>query len=204
MLHLGIFGSGSGSNFQSILDAVRDGTLSAKICCVLSDVAEAGILEKARRAGIPSFHLDCSPFKSKLDGPAQDRAIAMMNDHGVDTIALAGFMRMVKPPLLAAFPTRVLNIHPSLLPAFPGLAAWKQACDYGAKITGCTVHFVDAGMDTGPIILQKSVPVLPGDSPETLHARILEQEHLAYPEALRALAENRIVLHGRTVLITNT
>ena len=118
------------------------------------------------------------------------------------TVVLAGFMRMVKPGLLEAFPQRVINIHPSLLPAFPGLRAWQQALDYGAKVTGCTVHLVDAGMDTGPIILQKTVPVLDDDTPETLHARIQEQEHTAYPEALRRLAAGGLLIEGRRVLDT--
>lgn len=199
---LGVLGSGRGSNLQSILDAIDAGALPARVACVLSDHADAFILERARRAGVPAFHIDCAPFRTKLDGAAQSRAIAMMRDHGVDTVALAGFMRIVKPPLLEAFPDRVLNIHPSLLPAFPGLAAWKQALDYGAKVTGCTVHIVDAGMDTGPILLQRTVPVLDVDTPESLHARIQEQEHLAYPEAIRLVASGRIRVDGRRVLVT--
>lgn len=200
MLKLGVLGSGRGSNLQSILDAIDAGTLSSRVVCVLSDNADAFILERARRAGVDAVHVDCAPFRSKLDGAAQDRVIAMLRERGVDAIALAGFMRIVKPPLLAAFPDRVLNIHPSLLPSFPGLAAWKQAVDYGAKISGCTVHFVDAGTDTGPIILQRAVAVLDDDTPESLHARIQEQEHRAYPEALRLLAAGRLRVEGRRVI----
>lgn len=199
MLNLGVLGSGKGSNLGAILDALDAKKLEATVVCVLSDHADAFILERARQRGIPAFHLDCAPFKTKLDGEAQARAIATLRDHGADTVALAGFMRMVKPGLLQAFPHRVLNIHPALLPAFPGLEAWTQAVNYGAKVSGCTVHFVDEGMDTGPIILQKTVPVLDSDTPQTLHARIQEQEHTAYPEALQLLARNRIRVEGRIV-----
>ena len=200
-LTLGVLGSGRGSNLQSILDAIAGGTLSARVACVIADYEDAYLLERARRAGIPALVVDGAPFKTKLDGEAQQRVIQLLQQHGVDTVVLAGFMRMVKPGLLEAFPQRVLNIHPSLLPAFPGLQAWRQALEYGAKVTGCTVHFVDAGMDTGPIILQQTVPVLDDDTPETLHARIQEQEHLAYPEALRRLASGGLVIEGRRVVV---
>jgi phosphoribosylglycinamide formyltransferase-1 len=202
-LKLAVLGSGSGSNMQSVLDAIRAGKLNAEMKLVLSDVADAGILERARRNNIPHAWLDCAPFKTKLDGDAEQRCIAMLREAGADTVILAGFMRIVKPGLLNAFPMRVLNIHPALLPAFPGLQAWQQALDYGTKVAGCTVHFVDAGTDTGPIIVQRSVPVLEEDTPETLHARIQEQEHEAYPEALRLLSEGRLSVDGRRVLIRN-
>ena len=200
-LRLAVLGSGSGSNMQSILDAIRAGTLDAEIRLVLADVEDAFILERARRAGLPARFLSAAPFKTKLEGPAEDAYIHAIREAGADTVVLAGFMRIVKPGLLAAFPGRVLNIHPALLPAFPGLHSWKQALDYGAKVAGCTVHLVDAGTDSGPIIVQRAVPVLEGDTPETLHARIQEQEHLAYPEALRLLAAGRLSLHGRRVAI---
>ncbi len=199
-INLGVLGSGRGSNLQSILDAIQAGTLPARVACVIADYEDAFILERARRVGIPAFFVDGAPFKTKLDGAAQTRVIELLQQHGVDTVVLAGFMRMVKPGLLEAFPQRVVNIHPALLPAFPGLRAWQQALDYGAKVSGCTVHFVDAGMDTGPIILQNTVPVLDDDTAESLHARIQEQEHLAYPEALRRLAGNRLQIEGRRVL----
>ena len=202
MLNLGVLGSGKGSNLESLFAAIESGKLNARVACVLSDVADAFILERARRRGVPVFHIDCMPFKTKLDGATQARAIALLREHGADTIALAGFMRMVKPGLLSAFPNRVVNIHPALLPAFPGLNAWKQAVDYGAKVSGCTVHFVDAGMDTGPIIVQKSVPIFSDDTPQALHARIQEQEHVAYPEALQLLAAGRLRVEGRRVLIS--
>lgn len=200
-LRLAVLGSGSGTNMQSILDAIRAGTLDAEVVCVLADVEGAFILERARRAGLPARFLSAAPYKTKLEGPAEDAYIHAIREAGADTVVLAGFMRIVKPGLLAAFPGRVLNIHPALLPAFPGLHSWKQALDYGAKVAGCTVHLVDAGTDSGPIIVQRAVPVLEDDTPETLHARIQEQEHLAYPEALRLLAAGRLSLSGRRVAI---
>lgn len=200
-MKIGVLGSGSGSNMQSVVDAIAAGTLEAEVVLVLSDVQEAKILARARRQGIPCQWLDCSPYKTKLDGEAEARCIQLLQAAGVDTVVLAGFMRIVKPALLKAFPFRVLNIHPALLPAFPGVAAWAQALEHGAKVAGCTVHFVDEGTDTGPIILQKCVPILEDDTPETLHARIQIQEHLAYPEALRLLSQGRLRVEGRRVRI---
>lgn len=200
-LKLAVLGSGAGSNMQSIVDAIEAGTLDAEIVCVLADVPGAKILERAARHNIPAQFLSCAPFKTKLEGEAEENYIRVMKEAGADTVVLAGFMRIVKPGLLAAFPNRVLNIHPALLPAFPGLHSWKQALDYGCRVAGCTVHFVDAGTDSGPIIVQRCVPVEPGDTPETLHARIQVQEHLAYPEALRLLAAGRLTIEGRRVLI---
>lgn len=200
-LKLAVLGSGAGSNMQSIVDAIEAGTLDAEIVCVLADVPGAKILERAARHNLPAQYLSCAPFKTKLEGEAEENYIRVMKEAGADTVVLAGFMRIVKPGLLAAFPNRVLNIHPALLPAFPGLHSWKQALDYGCRVAGCTVHFVDAGTDSGPIIVQRCVPVEPGDTPETLHARIQVQEHLAYPEALRLLAAGRLTIEGRRVLI---
>ncbi len=199
-MNLAVIGSGRGSNFQSLLDAVRAGRLDARIVCVLSDNADAYILDRARAAGVPAFAVDCAPFRTKLEGAGEHRVLELLRAHGADTIALAGFMRIVKPGLLRAYPGRIVNIHPSLLPAFPGLLAWKQALDYGAKVAGCTVHFVDEGMDTGPIIIQRAVPVLDDDTPETLHARIQVEEHIAYPLALQWLADGRLRIEGRRVL----
>jgi phosphoribosylglycinamide formyltransferase-1 len=178
---------------------VAAGRLSARVVCVLSDQPEAGLLERARRRGIPAEHVDCGPFKSKLDGDGERRVLERLRHYGADFIALAGFMRMVKAGLLAAFPGRIVNIHPALLPAFPGLQSWKQALDYGVRVAGCTVHFVDAGMDSGPIITQRVVPVYDDDTPATLHARIQEQERIAYPEALQWIAEGRVRVEGRRV-----
>ena len=200
-LHLGVLGSGAGSNMQSIVDAIEAGTLDAEIKIVLADFPDAKILERGRKHGIRSEYLDCAPFKTKLEGAAEDKCIEILKAAGVDTVVLAGFMRIVKPKLLAAFPNRVLNIHPALLPAFPGVHSWTQALDYGCKVAGVTVHFVDAGTDSGPIIVQKAVPVLEDDTPETLHARIQVQEHLAFPEALDILASGNYVIEGRRVRI---
>jgi phosphoribosylglycinamide formyltransferase-1 len=186
---------------QSIVDAIEAGELDAEIKLTLADFPDAKILERARNHGIRAEYLDCAPFKTKLEGVAEDRCIDMLKAAGVDTVVLAGFMRIVKPKLLAAFPNRVVNIHPALLPAFPGVHGWTQALDYGCKVAGVTVHFVDAGTDTGPIIVQKSVPVLEDDTPESLHARIQEQEHIAFPEALRIIASEKYSIEGRRVRI---
>ena len=200
-LKIGVLGSGSGSNMQSIVDEIEAGRLDAEVRVVLADVPDAKILDRAKRHGIPCQYLDCAPWKTKLEGPAEDRCIEILRGAGVDTVVLAGFMRIVKPKLLAAFPNRVLNIHPALLPAFPGVHSWTQALDYGCKVAGVTVHFVDGGTDTGPIIVQKCVPVLEDDTPETLHARIQVEEHKAFPEALALLAAGRLSVEGRRVRI---
>lgn len=199
-LKIAVLGSGSGSNFQSILDAIDAGTLNARAVIVISDVPGALILERARRRGIPALHLDCGPSRTRLDGEGEARAIEAIVGAGADVVVLAGFMRIVKHAMLSRFAGRILNIHPSLLPSFPGLAAWKQALAYGVKVTGCTVHLVDKGTDTGPILVQRSVPVLDDDTPETLHARIQKEEHVAYPAALRLLADGRLSAVGRCVV----
>ena len=200
-LRIGVLGSGSGSNCQSIIDAIAAGTLNAQIVCVLSDVADAKILERARRHQLPAEFIDATPFRTKLDGEGETRALEALARYGANVVVLAGFMRIIKPGLLHAYPGRVLNIHPALLPAFPGLHSWSQSLDYGAKVAGCTVHFVDQGTDTGPIIVQKAVPIEEDDTPQSLHARIQVQEHVAYPEALRLLSEGRLHLEGRRVTI---
>ena len=200
-LRIGVLGSGSGSNMQSIQDAIDAGTLDARIVTVISDVPGAGILARAEKHGIPNSYMDPAPFKTKLEGRAEDEVIRVLREAKVDVVVLAGYMRIVKKGLLEAFPNRVLNIHPALLPAFPGIAAWKQALDYGTKVAGCTVHFVDSGTDSGPIIIQRAVPVLDDDTPETLHARIQVEEHKAYPEALRLLGAGKLVVEGRRVFI---
>ena len=187
-LKIAALGSGSGSNMQSVLNAINAGLLNAEIRIVLSDVADAGILDRARQNNIRHEWLDCSPFKTKLDGAAEQHCINIMRELDIDTVILAGFMRIVKPGLLTAFAGRIINIHPSLLPNFPGLEAGQQALDAGAKETGCTVHFVDGGIDTGPIIVQRKVEILPDDTVKTLMNRIHAQEHIAYPEALCKIA----------------
>lgn len=184
-MRLGILGSGSGSNMQAILDEVADGSLKAEVALVLSDNPQGYILERAKKAGIPTGVIDCRGFKSKFPEEAQQETAAALKAAGVDLVCLAGFMRLMRAPLLEAFPDRIINIHPALLPAFPGLQAWKQALEAGVEETGCTVHYVDGGMDTGPVILQNKVPVLPGDTAESLHERILAAEHRTYPEAIR-------------------
>lgn len=201
MLKIGVLGSGAGSNMQAIVDAIEAGTLDARIVCVLSDVVGAGILERAARHDIPSQYIDPAPFKTKLEGAAEQRTIDVLRAFGAETIVLAGFMRVVKPGLLQAFRGRVLNIHPALLPSFPGLAAWEQALNHGVKVTGCTVHFVDEKIDQGPIILQCPVAVQDDDTPAKLHARILAEEHKAYPEALRLLAAGLLAVDGRRVTV---
>jgi phosphoribosylglycinamide formyltransferase 1 len=188
---LGILGSGSGSNMQAIFDAIDAGTLDARIAIVLSDNPDAFILERARQRGIETGIIDCRGFRTKFPEEAQEETAQQLKSAGAEIVCLAGFLRLVKRPLLDAFPSRVINIHPSLLPAFPGLESWKQALDAGVSETGCTVHFVDEGMDTGPIISQESVPILAGDTAESLHARIQITEHRMYPVAIRKVAEMR-------------
>lgn len=185
---LGILGSGSGSNMQAILDAIDSGSLNARIGLVLSDQPDALILERARKRGIEAGVIDCRGFRTRFPEEAQLETAQRLRAAGVDFVCLAGFLRLVKRPLLDAFPRRILNIHPSLLPAFPGLESWKQALEAGVAETGCTVHFVDEGMDTGPVILQEAVPVLPGDDAESLHARIQQAEHRLYPAAIVKVA----------------
>lgn len=188
-IKLGVLGSGSGSNMQAIMDAINSGDLNAKIVLVLSDNPDAYILERAEKAGIPNAVIDCGGFKTKFPDDKQAYIAQQLKDAGAELICLAGFMRLVKQPLLDVFPDKILNIHPSLLPAYPGLMAWKQAVQDGATESGCTVHYVDAGMDTGPVILQAKVPVLKEDTAETLHARIQEQEHTLYPAAIKKVTQ---------------
>ena len=183
-LRLAVLGSGSGTNCQSIFNAIDDGRLDAEVVLVLSDHADARILERARQRGVPAEVMDCAGYKNKFPLEEQERVAQRLTKLGVDLVCLAGFMRLVKEPLLRAFPNRILNIHPALLPNFPGVEAWTQALQAGASQTGCTVHYVDAGMDSGEIIMQAFVPVLPGDTPESLHARIQVQEHILYPAAI--------------------
>lgn len=186
-LRIGILGSGKGSNFRAIADEIALGKLDAEVRIVVSDVEDAGILALARERGYRAEFLAPGRFRTKLEPEAEARLVALLREAGVEWVVLAGYMRMVKAPLLEAFPRRIINIHPSLLPAFPGLQAWRQAVEAGATKSGCTVHYVDAGMDTGEIIAQAEVPVFPDDTAETLHARIQVEEHSIYPEVLRRL-----------------
>jgi phosphoribosylglycinamide formyltransferase 1 len=184
MVNIGILGSGKGSNCRAILQSIRDGKLDAKATVVISDVLEAPILEIAGEFGVPNAYLPPGHFRTRLEPIVEEQLVEMLRNAGAEVVALAGFMRVLKKPMLAAFPRRIVNIHPSLLPKFPGLEAWKQALVAKEKWTGVTVHYVDAQVDHGEIILQREVPILPGDIPESLHARIQEVEHVLYPEAL--------------------
>ena len=200
---LGILGSGKGSNMVAIAEACAAGQIPAEIAIVISDVADAGILDRARERNLPAEFIAPGKFRTKLDEEAEQSFVKRLTEAEVDLIVLGGFMRILKGDFLRAFANRVINIHPSLLPAFPGLEAWKQALDYGVKVTGCTVHFVDQGIDSGPILGQETVPVLEGDTAATLHARVQEAERKLYPKIVRALAEGRITVKGRQTLIAN-
>jgi phosphoribosylglycinamide formyltransferase-1 len=194
---LGVLGSGKGSNFTAIADACAAGTVPAEVALVVSDVADAPILEHARARGLPAQFISPGKFRTKLDDDAERAYIDVLQKARVDLVVLAGFMRILKGEFLRAFAQRVINIHPALLPSFPGLEAWKQALDYGVKVTGVTVHFVDQGIDTGPILGQQMVPVLEGDTPATLHARIQEAERALYPAMIAALARGEAAVQGR-------
>lgn len=195
-----MLGSGKGSNFVAIADACAAGTVPAEVALVVSDVAEAGILARAHERGIPARFVSPGKFRTKLDEEAERDYIAALRAADVDLVVLAGFMRVLKDAFLQAFAGRIVNIHPSLLPSFPGLAAWEQALTHGVRVTGCTVHFVDAGVDSGPIIGQQTVPVLDDDTAETLHQRIHAAEHALYPRCVAALARGEIGVRGRRVV----
>lgn len=197
---LGVLGSGKGSNFVALAEACASGLLPAEIALVLSDVPDAGILTHAADRNLPHAYLPPGRFRTKLEDTAELAYVQRLQEASVDLVVLAGFMRILKHPFLRAFPSRVVNIHPSLLPAFPGLEAWKQALDHGVRLTGCTVHFVDEGIDSGPIIGQKSVPVLDLDTPDTLHQRIQHAERQLYPAVIAALARSQIRIEGRRAL----
>ena len=196
---LGVLGSGKGSNFVAIADAVADGKIPAQIAVVLSDVETAGIIAHARERSLPAQFIPPGPFRTKLGEEAERAFVEALRAAEVDLVVLAGFMRVLKGDFLRAFENRIINIHPSLLPSFPGLESWKQALDHGVKVTGCTVHFVDAGVDAGPIIGQQTVPVLDNDTPESLHQRIHAAEHQLYPECIAAIARGDISVVGRRV-----
>ena len=187
-LRLGVLGSGKGSNFRAIADAIENGSLDAEVRVVISDVENAAILDLARVRGLRAEFVAPGKFRTKLEPDAEQKVVELFKNENVELVVLAGFMRMLKAPTLEAFPHRIINIHPSLLPQFPGLEAWKQALESGAKKTGVTIHFVDSGMDTGAIIAQREVPILENDTPEILHARIQIAEHVLYPEVIAKLA----------------
>ena len=196
--HVGVLVSGRGSNLQALLGAASTGALGGEIAVVISNVERALALEGAREAGVPALFRD---HRGKTREAFDAEVASLLHDHRVDLVCLAGFMRRLSPGFLRAFPGRVVNVHPSLLPAFPGKGAQRQAFDHGVKVSGATVHLVDEDLDTGPIVLQEAVPVLAGDDAETLSARILEAEHRIYPPAVRILLEGRYRLEGRRLLL---
>jgi len=200
---LGVLGSGKGSNFVAIADAIATGEVPAEVAIVLSDVESAGILEHARRRSLAARFIAPGKFRTKLDEESERAYVAALQEAKVDLIVLAGFMRVLKGDFLRAFEGRIVNIHPSLLPSFPGLEAWKQALDCGVKVTGCTVHFVDAGVDSGAIIAQQTVPVLDNDTATSLHERIHAAEHELYPKCVAAIARGDLVVQGRRVIHRN-
>ncbi|HEY3366877.1 MAG TPA: phosphoribosylglycinamide formyltransferase [Symbiobacteriaceae bacterium] len=199
MIRIGVLVSGRGSNLQALLDACAAGRIDGRIVAVVSDKPGAYGLERARGAGVEAIFLDPAAYETKN---AYNAALAeTLRARDVDLVCLAGYMRIVRKPVLDAYDGRILNIHPSLLPAFPGLDAQKQALEYGVKVAGCTVHFVTAGMDEGPVFLQAAVPVLEGDSAETLSERILQEEHRIYPLAVQVFASGRFRIEGRRVIL---
>ncbi|MDY0262094.1 phosphoribosylglycinamide formyltransferase [Syntrophotalea acetylenica] len=198
-LRLGVLASGGGTNLQAIIDRCREGKLAAEVVLVLSNKPQAGALQRARSCGIPAVVVD---HRHCPDREAFDRRMVdALRQAEVDLVILAGFMRILTPVFLSAFPQRIMNIHPGLLPAFPGIDAQRQALEYGVKLAGCTVHFVDPGVDTGPIIIQAAVSVLDDDDESSLARRILEQEHRIYPRAIQLYAEGRLRIEGRRVRI---
>ncbi len=198
---IGVLGSGNGTNCEAILEACDSGRIPGRVVIVLSDVPDAKILERALQRGIETRVVGPGKFKTKLEPELEQQMVQALREAKVDLVALAGYMRVVKAPLLAAFGGKILNVHPSLLPAFPGLRAWEQALTHGAKVTGCTVHFVDEGVDAGPIILQQPVPIFDNDTPQSLHQRIQKTEHALFPEAIRLFATGKLQIEGRKVKV---
>lgn len=201
-LRIGALVSGFGSNLLAIMEAIEKKELNAEIRMVISNKKTALALERASERGIKTCHLDPAQYKSLNDYDKE--IVRFFRESGVEWVVLAGYLKLVSDDLLSAFPNRVLNIHPSLLPAFPGLYAQRQALEYGVKVTGCTVHLVDSGLDTGPIIVQAAVPVLENDTEESLKKRILEKEHHLYPLALKWISEKRLKIEGRKIVICQT
>jgi phosphoribosylglycinamide formyltransferase-1 len=198
-LSLAVLASGRGSNLQAIIDQIEEGRLHASIKLLVVDNPDAFAIERARRHSIPYLYLDPGEFPTKDSYFV--KIVEELKARGVELVILAGFMRIVRRPMIEAYPNRIMNIHPALLPSFPGFHGQRQAVDYGVRITGCTVHFVDEGMDTGPVIIQAAVPVLPDDTEETLSARVLKLEHRIFPEAIRLFSEGRLSVEGRLVKI---
>jgi phosphoribosylglycinamide formyltransferase-1 len=199
-VRLGILVSGRGSNLQAIIDNIENGSLAAEVAVIISDQADAYALERARKHNIAAVPLSAKGYRGKRE-EYDALLVKELRKYGVDLVCLAGFMRIITPALIKAYPNRVLNIHPALLPAFPGLHVQKAALEHGVKFSGCTVHFVDEGMDTGPIIIQAVVPVLDSDTEDSLSARILAQEHTIYSRAIQLYAEGRLTIEGRRVFV---
>ena len=200
-LRLSVLASGRGSNLEAIINAIERGDLDVDLAVVISDVPDARALKIARDAGVEALYIDPEKKKARLSERAEERIIRELESRDVGLVALAGFMRILSPRFVNAFKMRILNIHPSLLPSFPGLKVQKKALEYGVKFSGCTVHFVDEGVDTGPIILQAAVPVRDDDTEESLSARILREEHRIYAEAIGLFAEGRLAVDGRRVKV---
>ncbi len=198
-IKIAVLVSGRGSNLQAIIDNIEKDALSAEIAVVISDQSDAYALERAKKHGIPPVHVSSKGYRGKRD-EYDALLVKELRNRNVDLVCLAGFMRIITPTLIKAFPNRILNIHPSLLPAFPGLHVQKKAIAHGVKFSGCTVHFVDEGMDTGPIIIQAVVPILDGDTEDSLSERILKQEHKIYSRAIQLYAEGRLKIEGRRVV----
>jgi phosphoribosylglycinamide formyltransferase-1 len=199
-IKIGVLVSGRGSNLQAVIDNIEQGRLSAEIAVVISDQAGAFALERARKHGIAAVHVSAKGYKGRRE-EYDGLLVAELRKSGVDLVILAGFMRIITKTLVSAFPNRIMNIHPALLPSFPGLHVQKAAIEHGVKFSGCTVHFVDEGMDTGPIIVQAVVPVLDDDTEDILSARILAQEHKIFSRAIQLFAEGRLRVEGRRVVI---
>ncbi|OGC40089.1 phosphoribosylglycinamide formyltransferase [candidate division WOR-3 bacterium RBG_13_43_14] len=202
MKNIAVLASGRGSNLEAIIKNIKNGTLHANLACVISDREDANALAIARDAGYKALYLDPGPKKTWLLPEYEEKYVTTLQDHKIDLVCLSGFMRIIKQPLLTAFAGRILNIHPSLLPAFPGLEVQKKALEYGVKFSGCTVHFVDDTVDGGPIIAQAAVPILDDDDADTLAARILKEEHRIYTEAINLVLSGKYKIEGRRVIKT--
>ena len=190
-LKLGVLGSGKGSNFKAIMERIIDGKLPAEVRLVISDVPDAGILSYARDFQVPALFVNPGKYRTRLETEVERDIVRLLQEAGVDLVVLAGFMRVLKEPMLKAFPKSIINIHPSLLPKYKGLEAWKQALEAGEKVTGCTVHYVEAAVDAGHILGQREVAIQTDDTPASLHARIQEAEHHLLPEVVRQIAQER-------------
>jgi len=202
MKNIAVLASGRGTNLLAIIDNIENGNIKANLSCVISDNKDAAVLERARKHGIEAIYVDPGPKKTWLIPEVEQKYVQTLQEHNVDLVCLAGFMRILKKPLLTAFAGKIINIHPALLPSFPGLEVQRKALEYGVKFSGCTVHFVDDTVDGGPIITQAAVPVLDDDTPETLAARILKEEHRIYTEAINLVLSGKFRIDGRRVIKT--